>query len=115
MIIIYILLGIVVFPIIILLVDELWRWADPAQHASIIRRILTNTKRPPETTMIGRTGTTATPLKPSGYVLVNGEKYPARSEGCFLDQGRSVHVVTVEGSNIIVKESEQFSQQGHGA
>jgi membrane-bound serine protease (ClpP class) len=51
-----------------------------------------------------KTGKTATPLHPSGIIVVNGERYDAVSEGGFIQENLTVKVVKVEGHRIVVRE-----------
>ena len=54
--------------------------------------------------LIGQTGTVITPLRPSGTVHIEGERIDVVSEGSFIEVGKSVKVVKVEGMKIVVKE-----------
>lgn len=48
-------------------------------------------------------GITATPLRPSGIILVDGNKYDAITEGEFLEKNTSIIVFKTEGFKIIVR------------
>ncbi|MCB1119467.1 MAG: serine protease [Chlamydiia bacterium] len=50
----------------------------------------------------GATGTTLTPLRPSGKVLIAGEIYEAVTSGTFLDKDTPITVDRIEGSSLIV-------------
>lgn len=52
---------------------------------------------------LGKTGTTLTPLRPSGTAAFNGEKLDVLSEGEFILEGEKVVVIKVEGNKIMVK------------
>lgn len=54
--------------------------------------------------LIDQTGTVLTPLRPSGTVEINGERMDVVSEGSFIEAGKNVKVVKVEGVKIVVKE-----------
>jgi membrane-bound serine protease (ClpP class) len=57
------------------------------------------------TDLEGRTGTAITPLRPSGVVLIDGERIDAVSEGGFVEPGARVRVARAEGVRVVVKES----------
>ncbi|MCZ9961728.1 hypothetical protein OFQ54_07830 [Brachyspira hyodysenteriae] len=44
-------------------------------------------------------------FRPSGYIVIDGQKYDAVSEGEFIDKGSSLKVILVEGNRIVVKKS----------
>ena len=52
--------------------------------------------------LIGQTGTAATPLRPSGTMLVAGRRVDAITGGEFLERGTPVRIVRTEGSGVIV-------------
>lgn len=52
---------------------------------------------------VGRRGTAATVLRPSGAVEVEGKRYDARSERGVVEKGNPVEVVRIEGSEMVVK------------
>lgn len=54
--------------------------------------------------LIGKTGKTATPLRPSGIAVIDDERLDVVTEGSFVDQGCEVKVVKTEGSRIVVRE-----------
>lgn len=56
-------------------------------------------------TLIGKKGKTLTVLRPSGTITINGERVDAVSLGEFIDAGKSVSVVQVEGSKVLVEKS----------
>ncbi|MBS0655427.1 MAG: NfeD family protein [Verrucomicrobia bacterium] len=53
--------------------------------------------------MIGKRGITMTEFGPSGYVLIDGKRYPAICRGPYLDKGREVEVIAGESGHFIVK------------
>ena len=55
--------------------------------------------------LIGKTGVTQTPLRPSGIILLNGERKSVVTEGGFIEAGRTVRITHVNGSRIIVEET----------
>lgn len=54
--------------------------------------------------LIGKTGTAETFFRPSGYILIDGKKYDAVSEGEFINKGSNLKVILVEGNKIVVKK-----------
>jgi membrane-bound serine protease (ClpP class) len=56
--------------------------------------------------LIGATGVTMTPLRPSGTILIDDERIDAVTEGGFIAQNKPVRVVKVEGSRTVVREIE---------
>jgi membrane-bound serine protease (ClpP class) len=55
--------------------------------------------------LIGQTGTAATPLRPSGTILVAGHRVDAITAGEFLEPGTPVRIVRAEGSGVIVRRN----------
>lgn len=53
---------------------------------------------------IGKEGKAATDLKPSGHILVEGEKVQAASESLYIKKGESVIIVGGEGARYIVRQ-----------
>ena len=53
--------------------------------------------------LVGREGVTQTPLRPSGIVLIGGERKSVVTEGEFLDAGKTVRIIHVNGSRIVVE------------
>ena len=51
----------------------------------------------------GLTGTTMTPLHPSGVAQINGKRHDVISEGALIEKDQDIKVVKVEGSRIIVR------------
>ncbi|KXH87401.1 nodulation protein NfeD [Sporosarcina sp. HYO08] len=56
--------------------------------------------------LLGRTAKTATALRPSGAVVLDGERIDVVSEGSYIDKGKDVIIVKIEGSRIVVREHE---------
>src|SRR5688572_7267936 len=54
--------------------------------------------------LIGQSGTAFTPLRPAGTALLNGQRVDVVSEGAFIEKGRNVKVVAVEGLRVVVRE-----------
>ena len=55
--------------------------------------------------LAGREGRTVTVLHPVGQVLIGDRKYSAVSGGEFIERDRTVKVLKVEGSRIVVRET----------
>ncbi len=56
---------------------------------------------------VGKQGTAATVLRPSGAVEVEGERYDARSERGIVEKGSPVEIVRIEGSEMVVRNVQQ--------
>lgn len=54
----------------------------------------------------GRYGTTATPMRPSGAVVIDGRRVDALTEGLMLDAGVSVKCVDVRAGRVIVRRAD---------
>ncbi len=57
-----------------------------------------------EASLVGVEGTAFSDLRPSGYILVNGQRYQATSKEGYLVKGTSVVVVDGAGAHLIVKQ-----------
>ena len=55
--------------------------------------------------LIGKEGTALTPLRPAGTIVVEDERLDVISEGGFIEKGKSVQIVEVEGMKIVVRET----------
>ena len=53
--------------------------------------------------LIGRTGTAETVLRPSGKVMIDGKMYDASTRGDYIQKGQTVEVISEEGSSLKVK------------
>lgn len=53
--------------------------------------------------LIGKEGTTLTPLRPAGIALIDGERQNVQTAGEFIPAEHSITVVAVENLRIIVK------------
>nr|WP_204557252.1 nodulation protein NfeD [Bacillus ectoiniformans] len=56
--------------------------------------------------LLGKVGITKTPFRPSGTVIVDGERIDAVTEGGFIASGQQVKIVKVEGSRVVVRDLE---------
>ena len=86
-----------------------WWWATKFQHTRFGRRMTLaatgtgTTHAAGLAQLVGQTGTAATPLRPSGTILISGARVDAITGGDFIEQGTAVHVVRTEGSCVIVR------------
>jgi len=53
--------------------------------------------------LIGKTGTAETQLRPSGAVRVEGRRVIALAESGVIDQGRTVRIIGLSGTDIVVR------------
>lgn len=56
--------------------------------------------------LTGRTGVTATPLRPSGSVKVDDEYLDVVTEGSYIEKGQLVKIVKVSGGRVVVRSVE---------
>ena len=56
------------------------------------------------TDLVGKHGVSLTPLRPSGTVLVDGDRYDVVSDGGFLGKDVSIIVTKIEGTRVVVRE-----------
>ena len=54
--------------------------------------------------LLGQSGKAQTILRPSGKVMINGEKYDVVTQGEILEAGTPVKVIEVEGNRIVVEQ-----------
>ncbi|WP_039041700.1 nodulation protein NfeD [Sporosarcina sp. ZBG7A] len=57
---------------------------------------------------LGKTAITLTPLRPSGAIVLDGERIDVVSEGNYIDKGKRVKIVKVEGSRTVVRELQEM-------
>ncbi len=53
--------------------------------------------------LVGRRGTTVTPLRPIGRVRFGSEEVDVMTEGEYIDMNQEVEVMTVEGPRVVVR------------
>ncbi|WP_438346878.1 NfeD family protein [Paenibacillus sp. FA6] len=53
--------------------------------------------------LLGKKGVSVTPLRPSGTILIEGERVDVVTDGQFIAVNTNIHVVKVEGSRIVVE------------
>lgn len=60
---------------------------------------------------LGRHGTAAAPLRPSGIAVIDGTRVDVVSQGDYLETGAPVEVVSVEGNRIVVRRARGESRK----
>ncbi|UCD58848.1 MAG: hypothetical protein JSV16_07000 [Candidatus Hydrogenedentota bacterium] len=55
---------------------------------------------------VGQEGTSLTHLRPAGIAKIGARRLDVVSEGTFIDKGKSLKVVAVEGNRVVVRETE---------
>ena len=53
-------------------------------------------------TMIGKTGISSTPLRPSGKIVIDDDYFDAVSQYGYIDSGKTVEVVRFENAQLYV-------------
>ncbi|HSI67215.1 MAG TPA: nodulation protein NfeD [Planococcus sp. (in: firmicutes)] len=61
--------------------------------------------------LIGQIAKTITALRPTGTIRLDEERIDAISEGRFIDSGKSVKIIKVEGSRIVVRELDKEEEE----
>ena len=54
--------------------------------------------------LVGKTGEVITELRPSGTARIDGRPVDVISEGAFIQKGKSIVVLSVNGSRVVVRE-----------
>ncbi len=54
--------------------------------------------------LVGQLGTVQTALRPAGSIMFDGKRIDAVSEGTFIDAGKTVRVIEVEGHRVVCEE-----------
>lgn len=54
--------------------------------------------------LVGKFAESMTPLRPSGTIMLDGERIDAVTEGGYVDRGKMVKIIKVEGSRTVVRE-----------
>jgi len=62
---------------------------------------------------LGKQGTAATDLHPSGIAHLNGDRLDVVSDGDFINAGQPVEVVRVDGNRIVVRLLTEPAEGGH--
>ena len=61
--------------------------------------------------LVGKIARAVTALRPSGTIKLDDERIDAVSEGRFIDNGKDVKIIKVEGSRIVVRELEKQEEE----
>ena len=56
--------------------------------------------------LLGKSGATLSPLRPSGFALIDDQRYTVVAKGEMIEQGADIVVVNVEGNSIVVETSQ---------
>ena len=57
--------------------------------------------------LLGKSGTTSSDLRPSGFAMFDGRRVDVVTEGEMIDKGVSIKVVEVEGNRVVVAEQRE--------
>ncbi|MEG0472210.1 MAG: nodulation protein NfeD [Solibacillus sp.] len=57
--------------------------------------------------LIGKTGEALTPLRPAGSIMLDQERIDVVTEGGYIDAGKNVEIIKVEGSRVVVREKNE--------
>ncbi|MDQ0158638.1 NfeD family protein [Alkalibacillus salilacus] len=55
------------------------------------------------TKLIGKTGVTETVLRPTGTIVIDDERYDAVSQAEWIERGKTIKVISVDGTRILVE------------
>ncbi len=67
---------------------------------------------PSELALVGAKGIALTTLRPAGSAEFNGKKYDVVAEWDYIERGRKILVLRVEGIKVVVKEIKEKSEPG---
>ncbi|MHB9027389.1 MAG: NfeD family protein [Candidatus Latescibacterota bacterium] len=59
------------------------------------------------TPLVGKEGTTLSPLRPAGIAIIGGERVDVVTDGEFLEKNTPIRVLSVEGARVIVTRTER--------
>ncbi|MEW9701605.1 NfeD family protein [Paenibacillus sp. SI8] len=62
---------------------------------------------PDHSYLVGMKGEALTPLRPAGTAQIGGERVDVVADGTFIANGKSVLVIQVEGTRVVVREIDQ--------
>ena len=66
---------------------------------------------PSNTALVGRSGVVMTSLRPSGTIIVDGERHDAVSDGDFINEGEPVRVLEVHGNRVVVERGHEMAPE----
>ena len=87
-----------------------WWWANHFQKTRFGRAMTLTSSIEGNSTMLGleqlagKTGEAATPLRPSGTVVIAGKRIDAVTDGEFIEAGSPIRVVRAQGMGIVVRQ-----------
>ena len=88
-----------------------WWWAAKFQHTRLGRRMTLLAASAGEAgpvemlaSLSGQTGNALTPLRPSGTVLIAGNRVDALTGGEFIEAGTPIRVVRAQGLAVLVRK-----------
>ncbi len=61
--------------------------------------------------LVGQLATVQTALRPAGSITHDGKRIDAVSEGTFIDAGKTVRVIDVEGHRVVCEEVDSGSEE----
>lgn len=64
---------------------------------------------PPRSELVGRTGTAATELRPSGVAEIEGERVDVTTDGEWLPAGTAIKVIKAEAMRVVVRRAPQIT------
>jgi membrane-bound serine protease (ClpP class) len=79
----------------------LWVPRTRAGKALVLADSLKNTVSA-DAGLVGQEGTAQTPLRPAGVIELGGRRVDVVTDGEFVEAGRAVRVVSVEGARVVV-------------
>jgi membrane-bound serine protease (ClpP class) len=86
-------------------------WKTGAWNAFILGtslqtdRVLAEQTLATRTALVGRRGTTVSPLRPTGFADIDGERVEVVTEGHFVAAGVPVEIVAVDRRRVFVREA----------
>lgn len=54
--------------------------------------------------LVGKTAITLTAFRPAGIIMLDGKRIDAVSDGLFIDKDKTVEIIHVEGTRVVVRE-----------
>ncbi len=65
--------------------------------------------------LLNQTGVAATDLRPAGTALINGKRLDVVSDGEYIERGRPIRVVEVQGLRVVVRAESPATAAGSAA
>ncbi len=76
-----------------------------SRSALFLKDTVTPVEHEENAALVGKTGETVTVLNPVGFAEFGGVRLNVLTEGSYLEKGKQVQVIRVEGNKIIVRET----------